>query len=60
MEELRRNIEDVLAEYTGRFGIVIAHPPTGDRLEINPHMIFPSASIFSNSSLVSTSSAMLT
>ncbi len=45
MEELRRNIEDVLAEYTGRFGIVIAHPPTGDRLEINPHMVFPSASM---------------
>jgi beta-lactamase class A len=45
MEELHRKIEDVLAAYTGRWGIVIIDQSTGDRLEQNPEMVFPSASM---------------
>lgn len=45
MKELRRTIEAMLAEYTGRFAVVIVHPPTGGRLDINRDMIFPSASM---------------
>ncbi len=45
MKELRQKIESVLANYTGRWGIVIINHATGDRLELNPTMIFPSASM---------------
>lgn len=45
MKELRRKIEDVLATYTGRWGIVIIDQSTKDRLELNPEMVFPSASM---------------
>ncbi|AIF54285.1 serine hydrolase [Pelosinus sp. UFO1] len=45
MEELRKKIEHVLARYTGRWGIVIQSHTTGESVEINPEMIFPSASM---------------
>jgi beta-lactamase class A len=45
MKELRRKIENILTAYTGRWGIVVIDPSTGDRLEINPDMLFPSASM---------------
>jgi beta-lactamase class A len=45
MEELRQKIENVLAGYTGRWGIVIHNHSNGQKLEINPHMVFPSASM---------------
>ncbi len=45
MEPLRKKVADVLSAYTGRWGIVIANAATGDRLELNPDMIFPAASM---------------
>jgi beta-lactamase class A len=45
MEELHRKIEDILADYTGRWGMVIMNQATGDRLELNPQMEFPAASM---------------
>jgi beta-lactamase class A len=45
MEELRQKIENVLAGYTSRWGIVIHNYSNGQKLEINPHMVFPSASM---------------
>ena len=45
MEELRKKIEHVLAGYTGRWGIVIQSHTTRERVEINPEMTFPSASM---------------
>lgn len=45
MEELRRKIEKFLESYTGRFGIIIIDQLTQDRLEINPLMVFPAASM---------------
>lgn len=45
MEELRQKIENTLAGYTGRWGIVIYNYSNGQKLEINPHMVFPSASM---------------
>lgn len=45
MEELRRKIENFLESHTGRYGMVIINQSTQDRLEINPHMTFPAASM---------------
>jgi beta-lactamase class A len=45
MENLRGKIEDILALYNGRWGIVILNQSTGDRLEINRDMVFPAASM---------------
>ena len=45
MELLRQKIENVLASYTGRWGIVIINKSTGGKLEINPDMVFPAASM---------------
>lgn len=45
MEELRRKIDTVLEKYTGRWGIVILNHSNGEKLEINPEMVFPSASM---------------
>ncbi|MBP2626135.1 MAG: hypothetical protein H6Q68_846 [Firmicutes bacterium] len=45
MELLRRKIEDILASYTGRWGIVIINKSTGKVLKINPDMVFPAASM---------------
>jgi len=45
MEELRRKIEGILTTYTGRWGMVIANQSTGARLELNPDMVFPAASM---------------
>jgi len=45
MEELHRKIENVLVGYTGRWGIVIYNHFTGQKLELNSHMVFPSASM---------------
>jgi len=45
MEVLRQKIETLLASYTGRWGIVIINQSNGDKLEINPDMVFPSASM---------------
>lgn len=44
MKDLYRKIEDILKAYTGRWGIVIINQSTGDRLELNPDMVFPAAS----------------
>jgi beta-lactamase class A len=45
METLRQKIETVLAPYAKRWGIVIVNQATGDRLEINPEMVFSAASL---------------
>ena len=45
MEELRRKIEKFLESHKGRWGIIIIDQSTQDRLEINPHMVFPAASM---------------
>jgi beta-lactamase class A len=45
MKELRRKIEDILTAYSGRWGIVIINQSTGDRLELNPGIVFPAASM---------------
>lgn len=45
MENLRIKIENVLALYTGRWGIVFINQSTGERLEINQDMVFPAASM---------------
>ena len=45
MEELQRKIEQVLAAYTGRWGIVIVKQTTGNRMELNQEMVFPAASM---------------
>ncbi|HWR45305.1 serine hydrolase [Sporomusa sp.] len=45
MERLRRKIEAVLSTYTGRWGVVVVNHTTGDRLELNPGMVFPAASM---------------
>lgn len=45
MEDLRRKIENVLESHTGRWGMVILNEATQERLEINPHMVFPAASM---------------
>lgn len=45
MENLRRKMEDVFASYTGRWGLVVQNLVTGTRLEINPEMGFPAASM---------------
>ena len=45
MELLRQKIETVLASYTGRWGIIIINKSTGGKLEINPDMVFPAASM---------------
>jgi len=45
MKELHQKIEDILATYTGRWGIVVVNQVTGTRLELNPDMVFPSASM---------------
>lgn len=45
MEDLRKKIEQVLLGYTGRWGIVVRNHATGQNLELNSHMVFPSASM---------------
>jgi len=45
MEALRKKINDVLSSYPGRWGFVIANQATGARLELNPDMVFPAASM---------------
>jgi beta-lactamase class A len=45
MEELRQKIENALAGYTGRWGIVVHNHSNGQKLELNSHMVFPSASM---------------
>ena len=45
MEILRPKIECLLASYTGRWGIVIINKSTRHKLEINPNMVFPAASM---------------
>jgi beta-lactamase class A len=45
MEELRKKIDTVLTEYTGRWGIVVLNHSNGRKLEINSQMVFPSASM---------------
>ena len=45
MEKLRRKIDTILAGYAGRWGIVILNHSNGEKLEINPEMVFPSASM---------------
>ncbi|MBC8014382.1 MAG: serine hydrolase [Sporomusaceae bacterium] len=45
MEELGRKIEKLLESHTGRYGMVIINQSTQDRLEINPYMVFPAASM---------------
>ncbi|BBB90161.1 extended-spectrum beta-lactamase PER-1 precursor [Methylomusa anaerophila] len=45
MEILHRNIERILTAYTGRWGMVIVNQSTGARLELNPEMVFPAASM---------------
>lgn len=45
MELLRQKIEDLLRDYTGRWGMVIVDQSTHQRLELNPSMIFPAASM---------------
>jgi beta-lactamase class A len=45
MKSLRTKIEAILAEYTGRWGIVILNHSNGQKLQLNPQMLFPSASM---------------
>jgi beta-lactamase class A len=45
MEILRQKIEGILERYTACWGIVIVNQSTKDKLELNPQMIFPSASM---------------
>ncbi|WP_371381387.1 serine hydrolase [Sporomusa aerivorans] len=45
MEELRNKIESILSHYTGRWGIVIMNQTTGEKMELNPDMAFPAASM---------------
>lgn len=45
MEVLRRKVADVLAAAGGRWGIVIVDQSTGDKLAMNPDMVFPAASM---------------
>jgi len=45
MKELRQKLQEVLAAYTGRWGVTIIDQSTGEKLEINPEMVFPAASM---------------
>lgn len=45
MEALRQKIEDILAADTGCWGMVVTNHATGARLELNPEMVFPAASM---------------
>jgi beta-lactamase class A len=45
MEELQRKILAILAQYSCRYGIVIIKQNTKEKLELNPNLIFPSASM---------------
>ena len=45
MDGLLQKIQTILAQYTGRFGIVIINQSTGARLELSPEMVFPAASM---------------
>ncbi|SMC89593.1 serine hydrolase [Sporomusa malonica] len=45
MEVLHQKIQAILAQYTGRSGIVIINQNTGARLELHPDMVFPAASM---------------
>ncbi|QJW48320.1 serine hydrolase [bacterium BFN5] len=45
MEELRQKIWGILETYTGHFGLVIMNQATGVRLELNPTLPFPAASM---------------
>jgi len=45
MEVLHQKIKNILASYTGRWGIVIINQSTGEKLAINPDMVFPAASM---------------
>lgn len=45
MDALHQKIQAVLAQYPCRSGIVISHQTTGTRLEIQPDMVFPAASM---------------
>lgn len=45
MEALTRKIHNLLAQYTGRWGIVISNKYTGEHFELNPAMVFPAASM---------------
>lgn len=45
MELLKEKIEELLATYTGRWGMMIMDQSTQERFELNPTMIFPAASM---------------
>lgn len=45
MNKLQIKIDTILAKHTGRCGIVILNPSNGQRFAINPHMVFPAASM---------------
>lgn len=45
MEELARQIHELLGQYVGRWGIVIIDQRTGECFTLNQHMIFPAASM---------------
>ena len=45
MDLLKQKIEELLLTYTGRWGIMIIDQSTQERLELNPAMIFPAASM---------------
>ncbi len=45
MQVLYENIQSLLVTYVGRWGIVIINQSTGEKLKLNPEMIFPSASM---------------
>lgn len=45
METLKKQIQEILSCHTCRAGIVIIEQSTQRRLEINPEMVFPSASM---------------
>lgn len=45
METLKKQIQEILSRHTCRAGIVIIEQSTQKRLEINPEMVFPSASM---------------
>ncbi len=45
MKKLKTKLEELLATYTGQWGVVICQQGTGEKIEINPEMVFPAASM---------------